>query len=160
MGVAAARDAVVGALGRRAALNALHVLASVAAAAPEEVARDPAGWMRARDAAASAAGWSAAGADGALLAAHVDACVSMLRAATRSGAGAPDKRLLAATLTEAMRCANELAAEDEDDSEDHSEDEDDSEDDSEDDDDEVDAADRFEHESEADFLERLSLIHI
>ena len=159
--VAAARDAVDGAIGRRAARNALHVLASVAAAAPAEVARDPAGWMRARDDAASVAGWSPAGADGALLAAHVDACVSMLRAATNPGAGAPDKRLLAATLTEAMRCANELdekaaEGEEEDDSESDEDDAEEEEEEEEDDDD--DAADRLEHESEADFLERYAAI--
>lgn len=154
--VAAARDAVDAAMGRRAARNALHVLASVAAAAPAEVARDPAGWMRARDDAASAAGWSPVGADGALLAAHVDACVSMLRGATRPGAGAPDKRLLGATLTEAMRCANELAAE----GEEGEEEEDDSDSDSDDDadDDSDDDADRLENESEADFLERYAAI--
>ncbi len=155
--VAAARDAVDAAMGRRAARNALHVLASVAAAAPAEVARDPAGWMRARDDAASAAGWSPVGADGALLAAHVDACVSMLRGATRPGAGAPDKRLLGATLTEAMRCANELAAEGEEGEEE--EDDSDSDSDSDDDaDDSDDDADRLENESEADFLERYAAI--
>jgi hypothetical protein len=163
--VAAARDAVDAAMGRRAARNALHVLASVAAAAPAEVARDPAGWMRARDDAASAAGWSPAGADVALLAAHVDACVSMLRGSTRPGADAPDKRLLGATLTEAMRCANELAAEgeegeeeeDDSDSDSDADDADDS-DDSDDADDSDDDADRLENESEADFLERYAAI--
>ena len=127
------------------------------AAAPAEVARDPAGWMRARDDAASAAGWSPVGADGTLLAAHVDACVSMLRGATRPGAGAPDKRLLGATLTEAMRCANELAAEGEEGEEE--EDDSDSDSDSDDDaDDSDDDADRLENESEADFLERYAAI--
>ena len=157
--VAAARDAVDAAVGRRAARNAMHVMASVAAAAPAEVARDPAGWMRAREDAASAAGWSAEGADAALLAAHVDACVSMLRAATRPGADAPDKRLLGATLTEAMRCANELADDDAEGEEDAEEDEEDgSEDSEEDDSDDDDAADRLEHESESEFLERYAAI--
>ena len=159
--VAAARDAVDAAMGRRAARNALHVLASVAAAAPAEVARDPAGWMRARDDAASAAGWSPAGADVALLAAHVDACVSMLRGSTRPGAGAPDKRLLGATLTEAMRCANELAAEGEEGEEEEDDSDSDSDadaDDSDDSDDSDDDADRLENESEADFLERYAAI--
>ena len=157
--VAAARDAVDAAVGRRAARNALHVLVSVAAAAQTEIERDPAGWMRAREDAASAAGWSAEGADAALLAAHVDACVSMLRAATSPGAGAPDKRLFGATLTEAMRCANELAdddAEGEDDEDDGSSSSEDSEEDDSDDDDA--AADRLEHESESEFLERYAAI--
>jgi hypothetical protein len=83
----------------------------------------------------------------------------MLRAATSPGAGAPDKRLFGATLTEAMRCANELAdddAEGEDDEDDGSSSSEDSEEDDSDDDDA--AADRLEHESESEFLERYAAI--
>ena len=83
-------------------------------------------------------------------------------AGRRVPARAPDKRLLGATLTEAMRCANELAAEGEEGEEEEDDSDSDSDaddvDDLDDADDSDDDADRLENESEADFLERYAAI--
>jgi hypothetical protein len=161
--VSAARDLVDSAVGRRAARIAMHVLVAVAAASPPSVAEDPDGWMRARDEAASAGGWTAGadGADEALLAAHVDACAAMLRACTRPGACAPEKRLLVATLEEAMRCASELLERGDEAEDGASEEESDSESDSDAESDSDDAGTNkrsLENETESEFLERYAAI--
>ena len=64
----------------------------------------PAAWMRLREDVASDAGWAGRRAPpgAALVAAHVDACRAALEAATARDAPPPDKRLLGATLAEAV----------------------------------------------------------
>lgn len=154
--VTAARDASDAAVNRRASRAALHLLVAVAWASPA-VASDPAGWMRAIDDAACAAGWNACDSDDvSLLAAHCDACTCMLTAATKQGQSAPDKRLLGVTLTEAMKCVNELVDDFEEEDDNDDDDSDDESDGSDDDSD--DKNNNLEHETEADFLERYAAI--
>lgn len=157
--VTAARDAADCAVSPRDSRAALHLLVAVAWAAPSAVAIDPAGWMRAVGDAASASGWNPSDSDDQpLLAAHLDACVCMLRAATKKGASAPDKRLFASTLEEAMKGVNELVDDEEAGTEAEEEDgEDDESDGSESDESDDENAD-VAHETENEFLERYAAI--
>ena len=125
--------------------------------------------MRLREDVASAAGWAGekdAAGRGALVAAHVDACRAALEAATARDAPPPDKRLLGATLAEALGlCVRAFeeggeGAEDEDEDEDEG-DEDtgsgsdsDSDSDSDSEDPAARAAALVEGETEAEMLER------